>query len=73
MGLSSKQHELLEELREATANGRCIYIRRYSNWDRTAQALANRGLAHVTEPDHSMNRQDGWQAIDHERKAQDDE
>lgn len=60
--LTSAQKRLLEEIRTAGT----LYITRYTHWYRTAEALRNRGLVVVSEPDYSRIAKDGYSVIDAE-------
>lgn len=59
--------ELLDELVDNRRTGKGeggLYIRKWSRWDRTAEALARRGLAYVDQPDHSPHGKDHWIATE---------
>lgn len=58
--LSKPQKALLEEIRAVGV----LYIKRYGRYDRTVQALLDRGLVFVKEPDYSRMGQDGYAAVE---------
>jgi len=58
--LSPAQIRLLNEI-HATERG-VLYVRRFSRYARTIEALAARGRVRKVEPDHSSLGMDGWAA-----------
>jgi hypothetical protein len=54
--LTEAQRQLLAEIEEAGV----LYIRRYGQYGRTAEALVRKGKAIISEPDHSRMCQDGY-------------
>lgn len=53
--MTKPQRALLDELSE-----KGLYIKRYSRWWRTVEALKRRGLVRIDEPDYGPNGMDHW-------------
>jgi hypothetical protein len=57
-GLTKAQRAMLDDI-AATERG-VLYVRRFSRYGRTVEALEKRGFVVKVEPDHSTIGMDGW-------------